>query len=185
MKPLYLPVVLMSLFLFSCGNKQDSTENNDLNENLVVVDKPFTVTVNLVAEKDDTFQVYFNEDGLDNYEALDAVTLSFTGSKNSQDLVFNFPEEVSPMALRFDIGANKDLNQVVINSFKIEYKQKVIEIKGVDFSKYFTPNPQVKYDSSKSTANIEIDETVLYDPIFLPTPELKKLIQTLYSEKTE
>ena len=185
MKRSHILITLLSIILFSCSNKQDNGNTSDQNETAVIVDKPFTVTVNVVAAKDDTFQVYFNEDGLDKYEALDAVTLSFTGSQNAQDLVFNFPEDVSPMALRFDIGANKELKEIVINSFKIEYKQKVIEIKGVDFSKYFSPNPQVKFDSANSKANIEIDETVLYDPIFLPTPELKKQIETLYAKKAE
>jgi len=181
MRSIFLTLSVLVFTMISCKNDNSS----DSQKETAVVNKPFTVTVNLVAEQDDTFQVYFNEDGKEAYEPANAVTISFTGSKNAQDVLFPFSNEVSPMALRLDIGANQELKKVKINSIKIEFRDKIIDIKGADLSKFFVANPQVKFDSSTSTANIEVEDGVFYDPFFLPSPELLKQIETLYAKKAE
>lgn len=179
MKKFIFTILATILLLTSCKN--DKKENNSgENKKEVVLQTPFTVTVNAIVKKDDVFQVYYNEDGKDTFAAEQAVTIATTGKEEAQDIVFTFPEAASPTSLRFDLGANKDQQSIKIISFKINYLDKAFEIAGIYFPKYFTPNPQIEFDSPTSTAKIIIDPKVMYDPIFLPTLELKKEIVKLY-----
>lgn len=178
----YLPLIGLLLFS-SCGEKKDGGQESETqSEEIVQKDVPFTVTVNVVANKDDVFQVYYNEDGTDIFVAEQAITLEFKGSDKPQDLVFSFDSVLKPLALRFDIGANKEMNNVKINNFKIEYKDKVVNISGLDFNKYFVPNDQVTYDSALNTANITASAEY-YDPIFVPNQAQKDLLAKLYTEE--
>lgn len=172
---------MMVLSLASCKEKQEENQNEKETVVEEVKNLPFTVTANVTAQKDDVFQVYYNEDGTDIFTAEQAITLTFTGSESAQDLVFNFEGGISPLALRFDIGANVDMKAIKINSFTIEYKDKKVKIEGSDLSKYFRPTEQVKYDSSTNTATIDYKQGELYDPLFVPTQEQKEMLAKLYS----
>lgn len=175
MRTFILSTLLLSVLLTSCnGNKTNETETKE-SEAL----KPFTVTFNAIVAKDDVFQIFYNEDGKDVFAPENAVTISVKGSEQPQDLVFEIPSDVSPMSLRFDIGANKLLKQVPFNSFKIEYKDKKIEGKKAEFFKYFYPNTQVEIDTLNVTAKMK-DLGEGYDPILGSTVELKKEIEKLY-----
>ncbi|MBE9575755.1 hypothetical protein [Flavobacterium proteolyticum] len=181
MKAFILSGLLLSVLFTSC--KDDKAV--DTNETAKAESKTFTVTFNAVVEKDDTFQVFYNEDGGDNFAPEDAVTINIKGSTQPQDLVFELPKEAMPMSLRFDIGANKELKQVPFKSFKIEYLDKKIEGTTADFFKYFYPNTQVEIDTVNTTAKIKLLEGEPYDPILGSTVDLKKQIETLYAKKVE
>lgn len=179
MKAFILSGLLFSVFFTSCkGDK--TTETVVLQES-----KTFTVTFNAIVEKDDTFQVFYNEDGGDAFSPEDAITINIYGSPQPQDIVFELPKEAMPMSLRFDIGANKELKQVPFNSFKIEYLDKKIEGSKVNFFKYFYPNTQVEIDTVNTTAKIKLLEGEAYDPILGSTLDLKKQIEALYAKKAE
>jgi hypothetical protein len=180
MKAYILSGLLLSTLFVSCKEEKATAT-----EEVVKESKTFTVTFNAVVEKDDTFQVFYNEDGGDNFAPEDAVTINIKGSAQAQDLVFELPKEAMPMSLRFDIGANKELKQVPFKSFKIEYLDKKIEGTTADFFKYFYPNTQVEIDTLNTAAKIKLLEGEPYDPILGSTIDLKKQIETLYAKKAE
>lgn len=181
MRTLVLSAIVAVTFLASCkGDKSTETEEVTVEE---VATKPFTVTFNAVVDKDDTFQVFYNEDAGDNFAPEDAVTINIKGSEEPQDLVFVMPEDARPLALRFDIGANKELGKVPFNGFRIEYQGKTIEGTKADFFKYFYPNTQVEIDTINIAAKMKVlNEGELYDPILGSTPEFKKSLERLYLE---
>lgn len=177
MKKLILSSLVISVLFTSC--KGDKNENNEVVEN----EKPFTVTVNAIIEKDDEFQIYFNEDGSEAYQPEQYVNVVVKGNPEAQDLVFVMPKDVSPMNLRFDLGSNKEQKDVKFNSFDIDYKDKKFSTKGAAIFKYFYPNTQVTCDTINASAKINVKEGENYDPIIGATPTLKTEIQKLYSKK--
>jgi hypothetical protein len=176
MKKIFLSVLFSSLLLLSC--KGDKDTEKEVTEKL----KAFTITFDAIVEKDDVFQIFYNEDGTDNFPAENAVTINIVGNPNTQEIIFVLPDDVMPSALRFDIGANKELTQVTFKGFKIEYLQNVLKSDAKDFHKYFYPNTQVELDSVSAVAKIKMLEADQgYDPILGSTTELKAKIQSLYN----
>jgi len=74
MKALILSGLLLSVFFTSC--KDDKSEQTDA----VIEEAPFTITVNAVVDKDSEFQIYYNEDGSENYPAEQYVNVVIKGS---------------------------------------------------------------------------------------------------------
>jgi hypothetical protein len=179
MKALILSGILLSIFFTSC--KDDKSEQTDV----VKEEAPFTITVNAVVDKDSEFQIYYNEDGSENYPAEQYVNVAIKGSQEAQDLVFKLPNDVNPMNLRFDLGSTKELMEVKFNSVNIDFKGKKVSIPKESIFRNFYPNTQVVVDTLNATAKINVKEGELYDPIVGATPELKRQIETLYAKKVE
>jgi hypothetical protein len=166
--------MLISLVVFSCKEEK----KNDLIEEKIGNDF-FVVKLNVVAQKDDSFHVFYTEDGSINFNEENSVWFEFKGSPEKQDLVFNLPEGVSPNQLRLDFGINKEQGDVKINNIEVSYKGKVLNIPGAMFTKYFTANEaNTKVDTLGQTLK-PIEEginTSLY-PLESLQPELEKLLQ--------
>lgn len=179
MKSLILSLSAVLILFSSCkGDKTESTDKVQTPTNI-----PFTITVKAIVEKDDVFQIFYNEDGAEAFPPEQAVTIDVKGKPEAQDLVFILPSDAAPMSLRFDIGANKDLKQVVFKELRINYLDKSFTAQGAQFFKYFYPNAQVEFDVASSTAKINAIEGQPYDPIIGATMDLKAEILKLYSKK--
>lgn len=179
MKSIILSLSAVLILLTSCkSDKKEAAEEVKGPTNI-----PFTVTVNAIVEKDDVFQIFYNEDGAETFPAEQAVTIDVKGKPEPQELVFILPASAAPMSLRFDIGANKDLKQVVFKRLQINYLDKSFTADGIQFFKYFFPGDQVEFDIPNSTAKIKAVEGKPYDPIIFATMELKAGIIKLYGKK--
>lgn len=175
MRAFILSGLLLSVLLTSCkGDK--ANEEAPVKEEA----KPFTVTVNAVVKKDDIFQFFYNEDGSDTFPAENVVTLNVKGNENPQDLVFSFPKDALPYALRFDLGGNEKQEEVKINKFEVDYLKKSIVVKDTIFRYYFYPNEHIKYDVKTAIAKPNPTGETPYDPIFMPTNDFKKELGTIY-----
>lgn len=161
-----------------------SCKDDKKNETEVVAPKvlPFTFTVNAIVEKDDVFQVFFNEDGKESYAPEDAITVSITGKKEAQDIVFILPDNVAPMSLRFDVGANKELKQIKVNGFTLNYLDSSFSGTSAKFFKDFYPNGNAEFDVVNNTINLKDVDGIPYDPILGATMELKAEILRLYDK---
>lgn len=136
-------------------------------------DQSFTITMNVIVPKDDNFQIFYNEDGSDNYTQDKMVNVVVKGSAQAQDLVFKIPENALPASLRFDIGANKEQGDVKINKFSMDYVGQHFEAVDSQFFVYFGNNTSIKYDREKGIATPLANNPEGYDPIFTATEYLK------------
>jgi hypothetical protein len=143
------------------------------------VDNAFTVMMDLVVQKDDSFQIFYNEDGSDNYTGDKSVTVNVKGSPDQQEVVFKLPEDAVPGSLRFDMGGNKDLGEVKIVNFKMRYYGKDFVAKDTMFVHYFWNNQHIKYIRDKAIAVPSPLPDAPYDPFFMGTAALKLEIQKL------
>lgn len=179
MRSVIIKTFVLSLFFVSC---KDEKKVDEKSEAKTEKSQPFTVSINAVVEKDDVFQIFYNEDGSENFDPSNTINVNVTGSTQPQELFFPLPEDAMPMALRFDIGANKEQKQVVFKGFKITYLDKSFNVTGAEFFKYFYPNTQIEVDSGNFTAKIKILEDQPYDPILGSTQDLKNEIAKLYQK---
>ena len=132
--------ILFVILAVGCKNDNKENKNPEVTEEKVAIDKFFSVTLDVVAKKDDSFHVFYTEDGTVDFNEKNSVWCEFKGSDGSQKLVFNLPKDVSPTHLRIDFGLNKEQSEVKINNLILSYFENETNISGIDFFKYFSPN---------------------------------------------
>lgn len=175
MKKYLVSGILSCLVLVSCKDEKKTEEAE-----VKIVENPFSITITGIVEKNDSFQIYYNEDGSETYDGTQMINLDVVGSPTPQDLVFKFPENERPLNIRFDIGNNPDQKQVKFNGFKIQYKDKTFSGVESNIFKYFYSNGQVELDTVGAIAKIKILPNEPYDPIIGATPALKAEIEKFY-----
>jgi hypothetical protein len=169
-------LVFMSMF-FSC--KDDSK----IEEEVVVQNKPvFKIALDLVIKKDDSLQVFYCENGETEINGANTVWSSVKGNNNSQQVIFNLPEDVFPTKLRIDLSKNKDQDEIEIKGFTINYDEKSFSVKDTMFYQYFIPNEQIDWDRKKAIAKFKSKEGEFFDPQFGSRELMEAELQKLYKK---
>lgn len=147
--------LFMTLSLLSCKNEdkkdggaETTTEQSEVNKN------SFTVILNAVVNKDDSFQVYYKavDDDKVPFEEKNSMYVDVKGSDKPQDITFSFPEDASPNQIRLDYGTNKEQTAIKINRLTINYLGKSIDLNGKEFFKHFIFNENtLKKDTINQT----------------------------------
>jgi hypothetical protein len=173
--------LLVTVTLFSCKNEGKS----ETKEEATTIEKPsvnknvFSVTLNAIVRKDDSFQIFYKENENDAFEEKNSMYVEFKGSENAQDIIFNLPEDVLPNYLRLDLGVNKEQEQIKINKLKFNYFSKNFEIKGKDYLTYFYLNEATtKIDTSGVITPI-LGKDGGYDPMSASSEGLRLQIESL------
>jgi hypothetical protein len=168
---------VMFLLIVSCKNESKETEAKS--EKLP---ETFNVAFNLTVKKDDTFTLYYTEDGTMNFGDALTVKSVIKGSDAPQEILFKLPVDVVPTNIRLDFGDNKDQENIVVNSMRLKYFDKVFEAKtNLVKNLFYTVESQTKYDEATSTVILVKTPGQAYDPLMWSNEllglELKKLVQ--------
>ena len=159
--------ILLSLFvLLVLGSCKNETKKKEGDEKLAELKETFDVNFNLIVEKDDTFQLYYTEDGTLNFSDDKSIKSVVEGSANAQDVLFKLPEGVLPTNIRLDFGDNPKQASVLVNSLKLKYLNNEFNVTKDLVPQYFYLfNEQVKYDVAKSSIIILSKPGQFYDPL--------------------
>jgi hypothetical protein len=179
-----LLVFLMSMMVSCKLENEKTTEQNNENADSTVktTGTGFKISFSAVVDKDDAFQIFYNEDGTEGFTGDQMVNLKIKGNPEEQTLEFVLPDDANPLNLRFDIGSNKELKQVKFNGFKMDFRGNTFSAQGSEFFKYFYPNDQVSCDTINSIAKNIGKEGKDYDPIIGGTLHLRNEIEKLYKK---
>lgn len=142
-----------ALVFAACKKDGDATETKG--EAPKVEKERFSVDLDVIAEKEDNFSVYYTEDGTINFNGDKAIWSGVKGGGQSEHLVFDFPEEIIPTNIRFDFGLNKEQGDVTLQKFKLTFYGKSFEARGSDFNKYFIPNDSIKTEIDQAAGTIK------------------------------
>ncbi len=176
--------LLLTVFLFSCKNetkeqKQEQEtvakeEKNELNEEL------FTITINAVVKKDDSFQVYYKNEEKDQFVEDKSLYNVFKGSDQAQDIRFALPKGEVPNYLRFDFGINKEQSEIVINSIKLDYLGQNFTINNKELGNFISFNSEtLKFNPEKGSIEPFVSKDGVYDPMSFTAQTLYDKIQIL------
>ena len=94
-----------SITLSNCKESKDTDSEKLASTNRVIND--FTIKLNVIATKDDSFQVYYRTTGVSTYTEDKSIYTEFKGSDKPQDIVFTLPSGIIPDFIRLDFGVNK------------------------------------------------------------------------------
>jgi hypothetical protein len=180
--PSILATAFLSIFLFSCKSENKEQDQKDV----VTVEKPqindelFTITINAVVAKDDSFQVYYKDAEKDTFVEEKSLYNVFKGDSEAQDIQFVLPEKAVPNYLRFDFGINKEQSEILINSIKIDYLGQNFTIKNNELDLFISFNDQtLKFNKEKGSITPFVAKDGSYDPMSFTGQTLYEKIQTL------
>lgn len=175
----FLSVLLLTstMSIISCKNEEKKAEENPATEIKKENPKTFKVILNVIAKKDDSFHLFFSEDGTLNFSEENSVWANFKGSEVAQDLVFEIPEDKLPTLMRIDLNSYQQNESVQINSFKMKYYNSEFKADGKSFFDYFGPNTETVevIDKDKVIFKPLVKEGKKYTPpSFFPSEEALK-----------
>lgn len=177
MKTKFITILLVAFTLFSCKQEKKSADADVKKDE---VSNVFQVVFELNVNIDDHFRIYYTEDGSINFNEEHCVWADIKGSPETQKVVFNLPENTIPTQIRWDLGVNKNQEDMVIKSFNMSYLGKTFEAKGPLFFKYFRPNPlSTTVIVDKGIVKNMKKGDVYVGPSFYPAVPLAEEIQKL------
>ncbi len=175
-----LAILLVAVFFTGCKGEKSIDDLEVVTP--VAVDETFKVIINATVKKDDTFSLYYTEDGTTDFK-LEPLWLAFKGNDAPQDIIFNLPKDVLPSQIRLDFGITKDQEPMVINSFRMTYLKKEFQIPGNQFFVYFDPDlTKTVFEKNTATVTAVVKDGVRQSPSFYPNTkpladEINKLIK--------
>lgn len=167
-------LLTLTLFLSCKDEKKEEVKAPVLNN--------IQISLDLIIKKDDSLQLFYKDEAIPAFNEENSIITPVKGSSERQEIIFNLPEEITPSELRFDIGNKEGQSPVVINNFKMQYKDVVYDSKDSTML-YFLPNNQLKYDAATKTLTYNKVENEPYDPFIYSTELLKKQVANLYKTK--
>lgn len=176
-------MLFLTMALIGCKN-EEKVETSIETTTEAPKAEVYTFTLNAVIKADDDFQIFFKEDNdpQSPFEEVNSVwSGAIKGNENAQDIVFTLPEGVYPTQIRFDFGQKKQ-DEILVNSLKVEFKEKSVVFKGADFFNFFTPDDNfVKIDKTTSKIIPIEQKDGAFDPMLYSNTdfntEMSKLAQ--------
>jgi hypothetical protein len=174
-----LSFLLVIITVLSCKDEK----NPDAEQSQDKLPETFNVAFTLTVPEDDTFELYYTQDGTLNFGVDAPVKTLVKGSDAPQEVLFKLPENVLPSNIRLDFGNNKSQGAIKVGGIRLKYFDKKFEEKGDVVKKYFYFNDfQVKYDEKAGTmVPVVPTGNAIYDPLMwsneLLGVELKKIVK--------
>jgi hypothetical protein len=141
-----------------------------------------TVILKAVVTQDDTFQLFYTQDGSQNYSQDLSLFAQVKASDKAQDIIFNFPDEALPSALRIDFGENKNQEEIIIENLDVKYYDKTLTISAADFVTYYQPNEILKREGNTTVVTPKvIDDN--YDPMIFSNDKFSASVKTILTKE--
>ena len=134
--------LLLVLTITACKNEGNDGKKNSEVKKEEAVESVFTVTLDLIARKDDNMHLYYTEDSSINFDEVKSVWAQIKGNESTQQVIFKLPLNAVPTHLRLDLGYGKNVEQteIVLNKISFNYFDKNFVASGQDIFNYFYPN---------------------------------------------
>jgi hypothetical protein len=166
-----IALCLIAIAFTGCKGEEKKAEGGEKAGNPSV-----EVVVDMVVKNDDVFQLFYTEGGND--FGPNSVYVNVPGKPESQQIVFDLPDDAYVGNLRLDVGQNEAQGEMAINKMIVKISDKELELSSADFLKYFTPAGYVKVDAGKSSfTGVKVDG--IYDPFFTGNDALVQALRNL------
>lgn len=169
---IFIMLAIVSVAFLSCKKDQDK-EEKQVEAPIIQKKEFFSVDLEVVAPKADDFAVYYTEDATINFAGDKAVWKGVLAQPNKvQTVTFDFPKDVAPTDIRFDLGNNKKQDDLVLQSFKLSYYGKTFKAQGSDFFNYFSQNDSIKSIVDPTKGTIKFLKNTHSVPYYFPKQAL-------------
>lgn len=164
----FIIAAAISIAFISCKNNKEEKDGNE-EAPKVNVKENFSVDLEVIAPKADDFAVYYTEDGTINFTGDKALWKGvFAEPSKPQTVTIDFPKNIIPTNIRFDLGNNKQQDDLILQKFKLSYYGKEFQAQGSDFFKYFIPNDSIKTEIDAAKGTIKFLKNTKFVPFYYP-----------------
>ena len=180
MKTNFFTLTIVILLIASSCKKGENKETTESQPEKTSKDF-FNVEMDIIAQSQDDFTVYYTEDKTNNFEGTKTVWKGVKGGSIPEKVIFDLPTEIIPTNIRLDFGIKKDRKDVIIQNIKIAFYDKSFAIKGSDFLNYFILNDKIttEVDTQKGTIILKSNSTTNDGTYYYPRQELLDQISKL------
>jgi hypothetical protein len=181
MKTKFFTLTIVLLLVASSCKKGESNETNESSSEKTASKDFFNVEMDIIAQTQDDFTVYYSEDKTNNFDGTKAIWKGVKGGSVPEKVIFDLPSEVIPTNIRLDFGIKKDHKDVIIQNIKIAFYNKSFTFKGSDFLNYFILNDKIitEVDTQKGTIILKGNPTNKEGTYYYPRQELLDQISKL------
>lgn len=175
-------IFLLCMSLCSC---KESTRNNESSQKPIegnsstqtnsIGPANFSLTLEVLMEKDDHLQLFYIQESTENYSVDQMLTQDVKGSSKFQSIIFDMPSEFYPFNLRIDLGTNPEQSVIKINKCTLKYGDKKVDIKANEFKDYFFFNQGVEMTSDPTSFKLKTFKegaSNKYDPFLMGNQKL-------------
>lgn len=139
------------------------------------------IVLDVIVPMDDKFQIFYKQDGTNNFNEEESEKAIIKGSNISQLISFYFPNNVKITNLRIDPGENPNQGEIKINSIEIIKKEKKIKIQNKELLDFFTLVNDLKFNTSKGTINhVSLKKNGLIDPMIISNDKIIKQLKKVF-----
>lgn len=169
MKHLFSLIVIISIL--SC--KQSANDKTQQGHSLSTIDSlkdNFTVTVDAIITKDDTFNLMYQTETKPLWTTNSLLKKKVVGSKAIQKITFVLPKDTFPTKFRIDLGQNRQQKFIDLYKMIFNYQHQELEIKENLISKRFVTNKYAQYfgDGTKADIILSVVDNN-YNPLIIAT----------------
>lgn len=167
----------MLILAIGCKDEK-STKEVSSQEQKESDDSEIQVIVDMTVKNDDTFEMFYNEDGTLDFKTNNSVRVDVKGKPETQSITFNLPDTLHVANLRFDPGQNSKQGEMVMNKLIIRLHDKEVEFNAADFFKHFNSVETIKAQPEKfSFVGVMVNGN--YDPLYYGNSNLMNLLKTV------
>lgn len=166
---------MLTTVFVGCKNESNSNDANDLTKQ-VPLEEGFRVSLEVIVKKDDSFHLYFTEDGTIDFGKNQPISAKVIGSENAQNVIFNIPNDFFPNEFRFDLGSNLEQEEIILKSIKFDFKGKTKSLVGSEIGMYFRADgTNCIYDISTGSIKGKVVDGKRLMPLLYPHEEALRL----------
>lgn len=158
--------ILMSFAFIGCKNEKSVDSLEVIKPESI--DTTFKVTLEVLAKKDDNFQVYYTEASSEIFTEEKSVWVAVKGMETSQKVVLSLPKDVVPALVRLDFGLNKEQGDIVLSEVDLDYLGNKFVAKGAVIGNYFRPLDPTKLDISTGIITATDKNGNRVEPVLYP-----------------
>jgi hypothetical protein len=172
-------ILLVSVLFIGCKDEK-SLDSLDVVAPEVI--NAFVVTLDVTVKKDDDLSLYYTTDGSIDFSTIAPIWKGVKGSNDFQTVVFTLPEDIKPTQLRLDFGMNKEQEDIILKSIKMEYIGKSRTIACPEFVSYFRADDnKCTFDPVTGVIKSLVKDSVKQFPSLYPHestlgPEIQKIL---------
>lgn len=147
-------IIFALILIYSCSKSNDNGQEY------------LKVTMKVLIEKDDKFQLFYNDSYSGTYIEQESQTILIKGKNSIQDVNFLIPQALQTIRIRIDLGEDTLQTRMYLKEISFTKNDKVKYYRSEAISKMFKFNENVEFDP-KSGAIEFSNSKKAYDPYLI------------------
>lgn len=142
-------------------------------------DNQYQLNIEFRSTFNNKFRIYYSTRPYQDIDGQNFIDKYIYGSDDMQKVTFLFPKEIVPYKIRFDVGENQEVENIIIKNISVCYNGNCIDGNEGKYMNYWSPNECLKYNDKKYYYEVLKNKDSIKTPVFMSNINLENEIKTL------